>query len=178
VYVPGAGSWTYKAGISPVRWREKIRKRKRSMDIWEKMYLKAKEEYGPQEVTPFLYAHHVVCALESENGEIYTGFCVESCCGVMDLCAERVAAINMYVNSGQTVIKRLIVFRDQEPREGGDDIPCLACREFLLQLSPRNKDIEIMTDYPERKVKRLEELVPDWWGWKRYRESDQDQDAN
>ena len=59
------------------------------MDIWEKMYLKAKEEYRPQEVTPFLYAHHVVCALESENGEIYTGFCVESCCGVMDLCAER-----------------------------------------------------------------------------------------
>lgn len=48
------------------------------MDIWEKMYLKAKEEYRPQEVTPFLYAHHVVCALESENGEIYTGFCVES----------------------------------------------------------------------------------------------------
>ena len=79
------------------------------MDIWEKMYLKAKEEYRPQEVTPFLYAHHVVCALESENGEIYTGFCVESCCGVMDLCAERVAALNMYVNSGQTVIKRLIV---------------------------------------------------------------------
>lgn len=148
------------------------------MDIWEKMYLKAKEEYHPQEVTPFLYAHHVVCALESENGEIYTGFCVESCCAVMDLCAERVAALNMYVNSGQTVIKRLIVFRDQEPREGGDDIPCLACREFLLQLSPRNKDIEIMTDYPERKVKRLEELVPDWWGWKRYRESGQDQDAN
>ena len=98
--------------------------------------------------------------------------------GVMDLCAERVAALNMYVNSGQTVIKRLIVFRDQEPREGGDDIPCLACREFLLQLSPKNKDIEIMTDYPERKVKRLEELVPDWWGWKRYRESGQDQDAN
>ena len=85
------------------------------MDIWGKMYLKAKEEYRPQEVTPFLYAHHVVCALESENGEIYTGFCVESCCGVMDLCAERVAALNMYVNSGQTVIKRLIVFRIRSP---------------------------------------------------------------
>ena len=51
-------------------------------------------------------------------------------------------------------------------------------RETCLQLSPKNKDIEIMTDYPERKVKRLEELVPDWWGWKRYRESGRDQDAN
>ena len=71
------------------------------MDIWEKMYLKAKEEYRPQEVTPFLYAHHVVCALESENGEIYTGFCVESCCGVMDLCAERVGS-SQYVCKQRT----------------------------------------------------------------------------
>ena len=65
------------------------------MDIWEKLYLKAKREYHPGEVSPFLYAHHVVCALESENGEIFTGFCIEGCSGVMNLCAERVAALNM-----------------------------------------------------------------------------------
>ena len=134
------------------------------MDIWQKLYEKAKEQYAPGEVTPFLYAHHVVCALESENGEIYTGFCIESCCGVMDLCAERVAALNMYVNSGQTVVKRLIVFRDQFPREGGDNIPCGACREFFLQLSPQNKDMEILVDYPARRVRTLEELTPVWWG--------------
>ena len=67
------------------------------MDIWEKLYLKAKEQYHPEDVTPFVYAHHVVCALESENGEIFTGFCIESCSGVMNLCAERVAALNMFV---------------------------------------------------------------------------------
>lgn len=49
------------------------------MDIWEKMYEKAKKQYHPEEVTPFIYAHAVVCALESENGEIFTGFCIESC---------------------------------------------------------------------------------------------------
>lgn len=32
------------------------------MDIWEKLYQKAKEQYHPQEVSPFIYAHHVVCA--------------------------------------------------------------------------------------------------------------------
>lgn len=85
------------------------------MDIWEKLYQKAKEQYHPQEVSPFIYAHHVVCALESENGEIYTGFCIESCAGVMDLCAERVAALNMYIQSQQTVVKRMIAFRDQPP---------------------------------------------------------------
>ena len=87
------------------------------MDIWEKLYQAAKGLYHPQEVSPFLYAHHVVCALEAENGGIFTGFCVESCSGVLDLCAERVAALNMYVNSGQTVVKRLIAFRDNPSDE-------------------------------------------------------------
>ncbi|MBM6820739.1 cytidine deaminase, partial [Clostridium saudiense] len=114
------------------------------MDIWEKLYLKAKEEYHPEEVSPFVYAHHVVCALEAENGDIYTGFCIESCGGVMNLCAERVAALNMYMNSGQTVIKRLIAFRDKAPYGGGSGMPCGACREFLMQLSEKNKKIEIM----------------------------------
>ena len=54
------------------------------MDIWQELYEKARAQYGPQEVSPFVYAHHVVCALESENGGIYTGFCIESCSGVMD----------------------------------------------------------------------------------------------
>ncbi len=138
------------------------------MDIWERLYVKAKEQYHPGEVSPFIYAHHVVCALESESGEIYTGFCIESCCGVMDLCAERVAALNMYVNSGQTVIKRLIAFRDAPPSGGGSGMPCGACREFLMQLSFKNKDMEIMVDYEKRETVTLGELTPDWWGVERY----------
>ena len=46
------------------------------MDIWDTLYKKAKEQYHPEE-TPFFFLHHVVCALEAENGEIYTGFCIE-----------------------------------------------------------------------------------------------------
>ena len=116
------------------------------MDIWEKLYLKAKEQYHPEDVTPFVYAYHVVCALESENGEIFTGFCIESCSGVMNLCAERVAALNMFVNSGQTVVKRMIAFCDAPPCGGGSGMPCGACREFFMQLSPRNKDTEILVN--------------------------------
>lgn len=138
------------------------------MDIWEQLYLKAKEQYSPREVSPFVYAHHVVCALESENGEIFTGFCIESCGGVMDLCAERTAALNMYVNSGQTVIKRLIAFRDRPPYGGGSGMPCGACREFLMQLDRRNKDMEIMVDYETRETVTLEALLPNWWGTERY----------
>ena len=139
-----------------------------TMDIWETLCMKAKEQYHPQEVSPFLYAHHVVCALESESGEIFTGFCIESCSGVLDLCAERVAALNMYVNSGQTVVKRLLAFRDRPPYGGGSGMPCGACREFFMQLDLRNRDMEIMVDYDKRETVTLAELLPNWWGVERY----------
>ncbi len=138
------------------------------MDVWEKLYLKAREQYHPEEVSPFLYAHHVVCALESENGEIFTGFCIEGCSGVMNLCAERVAALNMYVNSGQTVVKRMIAFRDKPPYGEGGGMPCGACREFFMQLSEKNKNMEIMVDYEKRETITLGELIPLWWGEERY----------
>ena len=141
------------------------------MDIWEKLYEKAKEQYHPEDVSPFIYAHHVVCALESENGDIYTGFCIESCSGVLNLCAERVAALNMYVNSGQTVIKRLIAFRDQPPYGEGSGMPCGACREFLLQLAHENRHTEILVDYQTRRTVTLGELMPEWWGESRYAEA-------
>ena len=142
------------------------------MDIWEKLCAAAQEQYHPGDVSPFIYAHHVVCALESENGEIYTGFCIESCSGVMDLCAERVAALNMYLQSGQTIVNRLIAFRDRPPYGGGSGMPCGACREFFLQLSDKNRDMQIMTDYDKRETVTLGELMPAWWGDERYENAD------
>ena len=138
------------------------------MDIWERMYEKAKALYHPEKVSPFIYAHHVVCALEAENGEIYTGFCIESCSGVMNLCAERVAALNMYAAAGQTRVKRLIAFRDSAPSGGGSGMPCGACREFFCQLDEANLEMEIMADYEKRETVTLRELMPAWWGKERY----------
>ncbi len=142
------------------------------MDIWEQLYQKAKGLYRQGDVTPFIYARHVVCALESGNGDIYTGFCVESCSGVLNLCAERVAALNMLVNSGQTVVRRMIAFRDAPPCGGGSGMPCGACREFFMQLSPENGRMEILVDYEKRETVTLSELLPAWWGEERYRQTD------
>lgn len=141
------------------------------MDIWEKLYEKAKAQYHPEDVSPFVYAHHVVCAIEADNGEIFTGFCVESCSGVLNLCAERVAALNMYVNSGETKIKRLIAFRDAPPNGGVSGMPCGACREFLFQLNKENENTEIMVDYEKRETVKLKELLPLWWGEERCAEN-------
>ena len=87
----------------------------------------------------------------------------------MDLCAERTAALNMYMQSGQTHIKRLLVFRDKPPYGDGSGSPCGACREFLYQLDERNENTEIMTDFEKRKIITLGELMPDLWGKERYR---------
>lgn len=137
------------------------------MDIWENLYNQAKNEYHPQEVSPFIQAHHVVCAIEAKDGQIFTGFCIEGASGVINLCAERIAALKMYMLSGQTVVKRLIAFRKEPPKINGG-MPCGACREFFLQLSDKNKDMEILTDYDTRKTVKLIDLMPNWWGWKRY----------
>ena len=141
------------------------------MDIWDKLYQAAKKEYHPESVSPFIDAHHVVCAIQAENGEIFTGFCIEGASGVINLCAERVAALNMYIQSGQTVVKRLIVFRNNPPA-GDGGMPCGTCREFFLQLSEKNKDMEIMTDFKNRKTIKLIDVIPYWWGWKRYNPQD------
>ena len=83
------------------------------MDIWQKMYEKAQALYQPQEVSDFVYAKHVVAVVEAEDGQIFTGFCMEGTCCVFHLCAERAALFNMYQETGQTKVKRIIAFRDQ-----------------------------------------------------------------
>lgn len=137
------------------------------MDIWEKMYNEAKKEYHPEEISPFITTHHVVAAVQSASGKIFTGFCIESASGVMNLCAERVAALNMYINTGETKIIRMIAFRDKPPRINGG-MPCGACREFLMQLNYENRNMEIITDFENRKIVYLKDLIPNWWGDKRY----------
>ena len=138
------------------------------MDIWEEMYLKAKEEYHPESISPFIDAHHVVAAVESaKTGKIYTGFCIEGASGVMNLCAERVAALRMYAETGETKVIRMIAFRDNPPKVNGG-MPCGACREFFMQAAYENRNMEILTDYETRKVVLLKDIIPNWWGDKRY----------
>lgn len=44
------------------------------MDIWQKMYEKAQALYQPQEVSDFVYARHVVGAVELEMGKFSRAF--------------------------------------------------------------------------------------------------------
>lgn len=139
------------------------------MDIWQEMYEKAKKEYHPEDISPFITAHHVVAAVQSESGKIFTGFCIEGASGVINLCAERMAALRMYAETGETIVKRMIAFRGEPPMVNGG-MPCGACREFFMQLNYENRNIEILTDYDTRKTVTMKDLIPNWWGDKRYKE--------
>ena len=132
-----------------------------------KVISSSKKGLYPHYVTPFIYSNHVVAAIEAEDGQIFIGYCFEATSGVFHLCAERAAAFNMFQQSGQTTIKRIIAFRDKAPNGGGSGMPCGACREFLMQLSPKNKDLEFMIDYDKREAITLGELMPNWWGEER-----------
>lgn len=134
------------------------------MDIWEKLYEAAKNDYNPHYVTPFIYSNHVVAAIEAEDGQIFTSYCFEATSGVFHLCAERAASFNMFQQSSQTTINRIIDFRDKAPNGSGSGMPCGTCHEFLMQLSPKNKDLEFMIDYDKRETITLGELMPNWWG--------------
>lgn len=137
-------------------------------EIWEKLIEEAKKSYHPEEISPFITAHHVACAIEAENGEIYSGFCIEGASGAMALCAERTAWLNMYLHSGQKVAKRLVCYINGVPDGKGGWTPCGACREHFLQASDKNKDMEILINAYTGETITLGELMPDWWGWERY----------
>ena len=137
------------------------------MDIWEKLYEVAKKQYNPHDLSPFFYSNHVACAIEAKDGQIFAGFCIEGASGVLNLCAERIAAINMIVNSSQTEIKKILVMRDKPPYKDGNFLPCGACREFLMQLNNNNQECEILTDYESKETIKLKELIPHWWGMER-----------
>ena len=79
------------------------------------------------------------------------------------MCAERNAIADMITNGESKVDKIVAIVED-----GSVGAPCGACREYLMQLDKDSGDIEILVDYETRKIVRLRELIPEWWGKNRF----------
>ena len=132
------------------------------MDIWEKLYTAAREVLGARTISPFIDVGGVAAVL-TKAGNIYVGVCIDTAAS-LGMCAERNAIANMITCGESQIDKVAAVLWD-----GTVGPPCCACREFMMQLGPDSGDIEILLDYPSRKTARLKELVPQWWGYDRYR---------
>lgn len=98
---------------------------------------------------------HVACALETNQGNIFTGICIDLPCSI-GLCAEQ-SAISEMVKNNETVIKRIVAVYE----DGSILPPCGRCREFIGQIDDRNMETKIVL--PEMKEVLLKDLLPERW---------------
>lgn len=131
-------------------------------DIWEKLYCEASKVQKGRVISPFIEAGGVAAALLTKKGSIYVGVCIDTA-STLGMCAERNAIANMITNGEHQIDKMVAVVED-----GSVGAPCGACREYMMQLDKDSGDIEILVDFEKRRIVRLKELIPDWWGKERF----------
>ena len=127
-------------------------------DLWEA----ARGRCAPRTLSPFIEAGFVAAAVLTDRGNVYTGVCIDTQY-TLGMCAERNAIANMITN-GESRIVRLVCCA----ADGRAWTPCGACREYLMQLDERSGDIEILCDLETLRTVRLRELIPMWWGDRRF----------
>ena len=119
----------------------------------------AKKVLRPRILSKHVRIGDVACALETEDGHVYTGICIDAACSI-GFCAEH-AAISAMLNAGETHILRLVALSEH----GVIYPPCGRCRELMSQIDEKNIDTEILIG--DHEVKRLEDLLP--YDWKKIR---------
>lgn len=133
---------------------------KNDHDIWKKLYDHARSVQSERQPSPLMEVGSVGAAILTDNGNIYTGICIDTACG-MGMCAERNAIANMLTNGESVISKVAAVMPD-----GSSGTPCGVCREFMMQLGEHSADIEILLSLEPLKTVKLGEQLPDWWGKK------------
>ena len=129
--------------------------------VWNELYEKAKEIRNSREISGMISAGAVGAAILTENHNIYVGVCIDTASS-LGMCAERNAIANMITN-GESKIKKLVCVDSK----GNVVYLCGVCREYLMQLDKESKNIEILKDIETKEVIKLEELIPNWWGYDR-----------
>ena len=129
--------------------------------VWEELYEIAMNVRKPKEISGMISAGQVSAVILTKNHNLYTGVCIDTASS-LGMCAERNAIANMITN-GESEITKLVCVDSK----GNVGSPCGACREFLMQLSKKSKDIEILKNIDTKETILLSELIPDWWGYTR-----------
>ncbi|MEY0433152.1 cytidine deaminase [Providencia huaxiensis] len=115
----------------------------------------AKQYAKPATFNGYIETGYVASALETEDGEIYSGISIDSACS-LGFCAEHAAVADMLKN-GKSVIKAIVAV----DASGCIVPPCGRCRELLSQLSDKNQSTVVAVN--EDTQVTLAELMPyDW----------------
>ena len=127
-------------------------------NIWKTLYERAKAVQCERKLSPLMEVGSVGAAVLTDQGNIYTGICIDTACG-MGMCAERNAIANMLTNGEHKIKKVVAVMPD-----GSSGTPCGVCREFMMQLDKDSSEIEILLSLEPLRTVKLGEQLPDWWG--------------
>lgn len=130
------------------------------------LFASAKACYNPRVVSPFIEAGGVSAAILTDQGNVYTGVCIDTA-STLGMCAERNAIANMLTHGESKIVKLVCYLRDEDGCEMVGS-PCGACREYLMQLDKDSGDIEILSNHLTGETIRLRQLIPDWWGARRF----------
>ncbi|HSI84937.1 MAG: cytidine deaminase [Candidatus Methylacidiphilales bacterium] len=101
----------------------------------------------------------VASALRSVTGRIYTGVCIQLNCGI-GFCAEHAAVAEM-IKGGETEIESVVAVSLHRVLP-----PCGRCREFLIQINPRNAETRVILRAGH--TVSLKELLPLHWFFGNY----------
>ena len=107
---------------------------------FEKLHEIAKSKLNPQILSKNTEVGKVACALETVDGNIYTGINIDTACS-MGFCAEA-NAIGSMVTNNESIIKKIVAVSANH----GIIPPCGRCREFMVQINESNLDAEILLD--------------------------------
>lgn len=129
-------------------------------NIWKTLYERAKAVQCERKLSPLMEVGSVGAAVLTDQGNIYTGICIDTACS-MGMCAERNAIANMLTHGENRIVKVAAVMPD-----GSSGTPCGVCREFMMQMGRDSKDIEILLSLEPLRTVKLGEQLPDWWGEK------------
>ncbi len=116
---------------------------------------KARSVLNPRKLSSFgAEAGGVGCALITDQGNVYTGVCIEQCSS-LSLCAEHVA-IGAMITAGETRIKTIVAVN----WDGTVLPPCGICREMIIMVDDGNGEAEVIL---KDKVVTAKALLPEHW---------------
>lgn len=124
------------------------------MITFETLLKEAKAVLGHRKLSSDATAGGVAAALLTENGNIYTGVCIDLACS-LGFCAEQ-AAMAAMITAGENRILKIVAISQE-----GAVAPCGRCREFMNQIHSDNLQTEIML--AQDKIVTLRELLPYIW---------------
>jgi len=114
----------------------------------------ARSVYGRFPLSDDLSAGTVGAAVKSKKGNVYTGICIDTACG-MGFCAEHAALADMLKNR-ETEIALVVAVNREEILA-----PCGRCREFMVQINPKNFAAKVIL--PGERLVTIEDLLPEHW---------------